>query len=393
MQNKNIFFVILLLTVLLVMPQISAAHWIVGYIEDALDTTSPNGRTVSILKTSDSNEIFGIVGPFGMSGTSNIYMVDCELMSTPCIVGDVLNITLVDDFTFHVSQDTIQVTVSGAGFDMAANMSMTSPFIITGTLVDDAFSSPANEIDLTPNSTTTVNCTGVIETFSDIDSISNINSTFYASSSSIAAPDDNNYHYTNNSCYLNKTYGTSKEGEFTCSFEVEYYASPQNWNCFLNITDNVSITMTSTDATSINTLLSIGVNSSINFTKVDSTKLSSEKTIQIINFGNVKINLSLSGYGQTLGDNESMICFQSNISIENMKYNVAVSTPGAMNLSEAELYYTNLSSSPVVEPYELDARQNDLINDAINETYWRVEVPRDARESCQGNIIVGATQI
>ena len=115
----------LLLTSLLIIPEVSAAHWIVGYIEDALDATSPNGRTISILKTSDSNEIFTIVGPLGISGTSNVYMADCELMSTPCIVGDILNITLVDDFTNHNSVETIQVTVTSAGFDMAANMSMT----------------------------------------------------------------------------------------------------------------------------------------------------------------------------------------------------------------------------------------------------------------------------
>ena len=393
MQNKNIFFTILLLATLLIIPQASAAHWIVGYIEDALDATSPNGRTVSILKTSDLNEVFGIVGPLGMSGTDNVYMVDCELMAIPCIVGDVLNITLVDDGTFHNTEETIQVTVSGAGFDMADNMTMTTPFMITSLEVDDNFSSPVNELDLTPNSTTLVTCIGVVETYSHIDSIENLTSVLYADSSSASASDDNNFHYTNNSCYLNKSYGTSKEGQFFCSFEVEYYANSETWNCLANVTNNMSMIALRTDTTFMNSLLAIGVNSTINFTTVDSTKLSSEKIIQIVNYGNVKINLSLSGYGNSQGDGESMICTENNISIENMKYSVSLSTLGEVAPEDAHLYYTNLSSVPVVEPYGLDARQDDLINDAINETYWRVYVPRDVRESCQGSIVVGATQV
>ena len=63
MENKTLFLLILLLT----FPLTSAAHWIVGYVEDALDATSPNGRTIKLYNSTNLEEIFTIVGPSGPS--------------------------------------------------------------------------------------------------------------------------------------------------------------------------------------------------------------------------------------------------------------------------------------------------------------------------------------
>jgi len=63
-----------------------------------------------------------------------------------------------------------------------------------------------------------------------------------------------------------------------------------------------------------------------------------------------------------------------------------------MNLSEFEKKYVNLTSSPNVKKFNLDYRKNDLTNDAINVTYWRIYVPLGVSGNCQGNIIFGAVQ-
>ena len=382
---------ILLLTILSLLPLVSSAHWIVGYVEDAFDSTSPNGRTISLINLATLEEMFGLVGPSGASGTSNIYMMDCEMMPSGCSIGNILNLSLVDDGSGYNSQEIVQVIVTGAGFDVVPNISMTMPFVLTNITVDDTFSSPENEIDLTSNSTTKVFCTGTIETPKGIDSVEAASATLFASTSSKDSPDDNNDHYTNNSCIINTSYGDQDQGTFNCSFLVQYYANSDTWTCTANATDNESTTSQGSDTTFINPLLSIWVSDSVNFSTVDVTTLSEEKTIQIINLGNTKINLSVYGYGASPGDGNSMICTNQNLTITDTKYNLTSSTPGIINPADANLYYANLTSNPVVGKFGLNNRQNDFTNDAINNTYWRVYVEKYSLDTCQGNIIIGAT--
>jgi len=386
MQNK-----ILLLMLLMTFPLTSAAHWIVGYVEDAADATSPNGRTVKLYNATNLEEIFTIVGPSGPSGTSNIYMIDCEMLPTPCIVGNILNITLVDDGTGHEATAEVQVTVTGAGYDMAPNISMNSPLILSDIEVDDIYPSPEDEIDLTPNATTQIFCTAITTGYESSTSLTNASATFYASTSSPSDPDDNNDHYTNSSCEINTSYGTPLEAKINCSLQIQYYANSDTWECQINVTDNKSYSKTGSNQTFVNTLLAIGTNSTLDFGVVNASELASEKVIEIINYGNVKINISASGYGTTPGDGESMICTNDNISVEHTKYNMTESNPGTITLTQAEALYTNLTSSPITEDLNMNPRQNDIVNEAINDTYWRVYVPQDVAFSCQGRIVLGAS--
>lgn len=64
-----------------------------------------------------------------------------------------------------------------------------------------------------------------------------------------------------------------------------------------------------------------------------------------------------------------------NISINYEKYNLNTSTAGSLTLTEFEAAYVNLTSSPVVKKFDLNYRQNDTEDDAINSTYWRIYVP------------------
>jgi len=370
----------------------SAAHWIVGYVEDALDSTSPNGRTVRLWNPSNGDEIFSIVGPGGPSGTSNVYMLDCELLTTPCDLADNLSLILVSDGTGHITKEVINITVTTAGVDVAENMSINSPPTFTNITVEDSFTSPENEIDLTPATTITINCEGVVSDYDSDTSMINATAEFYSSTSFYGDTKDNNTNYKNNSCTLNSSYGTSLESYFDCSFEIEYYANADSWDCTVNITDNYTASITSSDSTQINSLISLGVNSSLDFGTVDVEAVSDEELAEVINYGNVKINLSLSGYGQTPGDGNSMNCNGTNISIAYTKYNITETNPGSLDLPTFENTYKNLTSNTVIEELKLNFRQNDITNDAKNNTYWRVYVPKGVYDSCQGNIIFGATQ-
>jgi len=382
----------IILVILLTLQIASSAHYLVGYVEDALDGTSPNGRSVRLWNPSTADELFGTVGPSGPSLTSNVFLIDCELFTTSCQVGDRLNATLVDDGSGYIAKNVVNVTVTGAGFDVTTNISMNSPTNISNLIVEDSFTLPENEIDLTPNSTTTTDCSGIATDYEGENSIVNATAEFYSSTSYPGDSDDNNYHYTNNSCSIDLSYGSSYEAQINCTLEIEYYANQGSWECIINATDNYTASRNHTDLTSINSLLSIGVNSPVDFGSADANNFSSERTIEVTNLGNVMMNLSLHGYAITESDGNSMNCTGGNISIEHTKFNLTNSNPGGITQSQANQFYQNLTGTSIINKFNLNSRQNDITNDALEDSYWRIYMPRGVGGNCTGNIIFGAAQ-
>jgi len=254
-------------------------------------------------------------------------------------------------------------------------------------------------VTLLPNSTKTVNCSVEIKDYDTDADIKKVSAEFFDNTASFYGDsDDNNYHYTNNSCYINTSYG-SGDGDYlalaTCLFDVWYYANSGEWNCTVNVTDYSGYETISSNTTQIQTLLAIGLPSTINYGTVNATFVSDENITNVTNFGNVKINLSLSGYAFEEGDGLAMNCTLGaikNISIYYEKYNLTASNPGQLSLTEFENLYTNLTSNPVIKEFNLNYRQNDTVNKATNETYWRIYVPTGVAGTCQGNIVFAATQ-
>lgn len=392
MRKNKLLTSTILLTFFLIAPLTSSAHWIAGYVEDAADATSPNGRTVRLWNPLTADETFGIVGPTGLSGTSNIYMIDCEMFTTPCQVGDKLNLTVVDDGSGYTAKNIVQITVSGAGFDVAPNLSLNTPLYFINLTVEDLITSPENELDLTPATTTKITCSGVVEDPTGTPTLSVIYSEFFSTSSSFGSADDNNNHYTNSTCEANSSYGTINQTLVNCTFDIEYYSEADTWTCQVNVTDSHSSAITETDTTQINTLLAIGADSPMDFGVIDATAVSSEKINQVINYGNVPINLSLNGFGQAPLDGNAMECGAQDIEIGYMKFNLTASNSSNITLQESEAIYENLTSTPTIKEFNLNFRQDDLSNDANKSTYWRVYVPQGVNSNCSGNIILGATQ-
>ena len=198
----------------------SAAHFIVGTVGDSLEGEIANGKEVVLWGPSNGidHNLTDVIGTGGNSGADNIYMIDCELLSTPCVVGDEVKIRVMGYPAYDVN-----LSVTGAGFDVAPNITLNSRPNVTSILVDDAITSPANEIDLIAASTRNVVCEIVVEEY-DKDALQNSVAEFYHSGSYIGDWDDNNSHYTNASCFKNEGYGTEYETKFLCGFDVLYYA-------------------------------------------------------------------------------------------------------------------------------------------------------------------------
>jgi len=259
-------------------------------------------------------------------------------------------------------------------------------------------------IDLVPNSTKTVVCQALVRDWNNDTTISNVTARLFDGTSSFYGDtDDNNYHYANNSCLLNTSFGTWHgvvDSPYlalaNCSFQVQYYSNPGSWNCTAVVTDNIGLKGNGTQNTTIAQLLAVGLPSSIDYGTVNGTFVSDENITNVTNKGNVKLNLSLSGYANTPGDGYAMNCTLGsikNIDINYEKYNLTVSHTGPLSLTQFEANYTNLTSSAVVKKFNLSVRQNDVLSgvDDTNSTYWRIYVPIGVAGTCEGNVVFGAS--
>jgi hypothetical protein len=373
----------------------SAAHYIVGVVNNAKDGQSANSHTVMLWNASKGiqENLTDVIGPSGNSGVDNVYMIDCEMLSNPCKIGDILKVKVINNGDNYISYNA-SVTVTGAGYDVAENLTLNSPPNITSIFVEDFLLLPSNEIDLLAANTASVTCDVKIEDDDGKNSLTSINVEFFDSSNSgFNQSDDNNLHYSNNSCYTNASYGNENQTQVICTFNVWYYANAGQWKCLAVATDNLSIPGNSSYSTNINELLSIGVDSNLTYSLVGFRNVSNQGVINITNYGNVKINLSLAGFARTEGDGLAMNCTQGEIPVYFEKFNLTSSNVSAINLTQFESIYVNLTSNKRARKFDLNYRQNDTFNEVMNTTYWRIYVPQQRIGGmCSGNILIGAVK-
>jgi hypothetical protein len=380
-----------------------AAHFITGIVHNASDGKNANGKEVVLWNPANgiNDNITDVIGVGGNSGAGNIYLMDCELLNTSCLIGDEIRVQVLDSGDGYDS-DYVNISVTGAGFDVMPNITMNTPNTaptVETVFVDDSISVPSGEIDLTPAANTTVWCEGVVSDPEGNATISNVTAEFFDNTFSFYGDNnDNNDHFYNDTCSLDLGYGTSNQGYYNCSFSVKYYSNPGQWNCTVLGTDNESLSSIGSNVSNINTLLALGLPDLIDYGEVNATDVSDEKIANVTNYGNVEINLSLSGYGSVIGDGQAMNCSLGevqNISIEYERFNLTSSNPGVLDYNDFSFNYTNLTTE--VRTYELNLqhRQNDTILgvDAINQTYWRIYVPERVAGNCSGNIVFGAVQV
>ncbi|MGV8152526.1 MAG: hypothetical protein ACP5OG_05585 [Candidatus Nanoarchaeia archaeon] len=395
-MKKMLLSIICLFAIMyLAMPLCAGAHYIVGAVNDALDGTQSNGKTVVLWKGENIlDNVTDTVGPSGNSNSDNIYMIDCELLQEPCEIGEIVNARVINNGDNYLSLN-ISLIVTGAGYDLMQNITLNSPPNFSYISVDDDIFEPNYEIDLFAGTTRNITCSSIVYDLDGEDSIINISSEFFnVIDSGFGRNDANNNHYTNNSCFIEKSYGNFNEINVTCSFNIWYYSTPGSWNCTIRAEDNVSISTNKSGNTTLNTLLAIEVLSPINFGKFNPESISNESVVNITNFGNVKINLSLYSYAIYEGDNLSMNCSsiekKVNISSFNLGYNLSMSNPGNLDAVSFRNLYFNMSGNPKTRKFNLDYRKNDEQNDAFNSTYWRMYLPRNALGNCTGKIVLGA---
>jgi hypothetical protein len=309
------------------------------------------------------------------------------MLIEPCKVGDILSLKVINNGDGY-SSETVNVTVTGAGYDKVGDIVLHSPPLFLNITIDDELNYPDKEIDLNAGGTKEVKCAATIQVNDEVNLISTSAVLFDVINSSLEEVDDNNNHYTNSSCMISYVDPTRYHVE--CGMNIWYYSNSGEWNCTMNIVDKMGSERMSSNTTHVNTLLAISLPNILDYGYVTPKRATNESILNITNLGNTKINISIEGFGEEIGDELSMNCTIGNISIENHKYNLTESNHGELNLYEFESRYHNLTSNPIIRGINFNFRNNDEINDARMQTYWRIYVPSGVTGSCTGNILVGA---
>ena len=131
-MKKNFLFLTFFFLILL-FPIVSAEHNITGFVKDALDSTSANGRIITLWNFSGGilNNLSDTIGVAGRSKLTNRYSIDCELLTGGCNVGDILTLQIIKIGDNYATEQK-NITVTGAAFDSATNLTLNSPPSVTG---------------------------------------------------------------------------------------------------------------------------------------------------------------------------------------------------------------------------------------------------------------------
>lgn len=283
------------------------------------------------------------------------------------------------------------------------NVSNTEPNI-TNVVVDDDLKIPPDEIDLIANGAKVVICNATIWDYNgagDILSRSNTSATLYIDSEGSGAADDNNYHYTNESCENCIASSDPNIAYCDCKFAVQYYANySDSWRCNFTVEDSgghaqseEEVFLGDSEVSGLVTVTKVlGIDSPLilDYGNLSVTQTSEEIIHNITNVGNVKNNFTVRGYGGTnesVGINYTMICDFGNITFDYQKYEFGTDKIGTTVFSE--MY--NLTNQTILTEWTIPAKkEDDYSGSESNSSLWRLQIPSQVGGTCNGTIIFGA---
>ena len=282
------------------------------------------------------------------------------------IITVVANIDLT--VSFSVGENYRNVTV-----DTRVNITNAAPEIINISLDQN--------IVLNAGSIKVVECNVSVRDWNNYTDIKNASAVFYHTTlSSENAADNNNTHYTNNNCSVISEGGLWKN--FSCTFNVYYYAEPGTWNCSVVVYDYSDYNDTGYNITTVEQVLALNVTPVIDYGNLAVTDTSANKTANVTNIGNVPINISVKGYGAVEGDGLAFVCEVGNITIENEKFSASPSDDYAAKTALSSNFQpiTGLTINKQIDPAILKT----------NTTYWQLYVPPNPFGACNGSVVFQA---
>jgi hypothetical protein len=125
-MKNNMYFkrMVVVFALLLMLNLVSSTSWVVGYVNDAEDGTSPDGYRILLDGSSCSGgPRIDFIGPTGMSQTSHVYMVDKDMI----VCGSTGNYLYVIDESDNRVSEIIYPSSLGGGYTMVDNLTLNTP--------------------------------------------------------------------------------------------------------------------------------------------------------------------------------------------------------------------------------------------------------------------------
>ena len=268
------------------------------------------------------------------------------------------------------------------------NVSNVPPLIENVVVNDNDTLAGASNIILSQGTTDTIYCNATVSDRNGYQDLTSFNATLFHYTNSSTDPDDNNAHYTSTACTNSTIAGNATALIVSCTFEAWFYANNGTWTCNMTAIDKSNATGSGTGSEIIDPLYALDLNVTvIDYGTLEPGQSSQEdQPVLITNFGNMDINISVEGFGQTSQDGYAMFCDTGNITVEYEKYSTS---PG---LSVDSM--TNLTTTPLltgIDGLTLLQNQNDNGN-STNTTYWKIMVPTigEIKGYCNGSVIFSA---
>lgn len=272
----------------------------------------------------------------------------------------------------HLAYDPTNVSTT-------VNITNSRPVILNVDIYD------GNNINLSEGSTQEVWCNISIREYNGPSDISVVNATLFIQNGSIALgdPDNNNSHYTNTSCA--SMGGSGNYANYTCTFQVYYYAANGTWNCTAFVNDSVNFNNNNSNTSTIIPLYALNISDIIDYGNLALEEYSENISLNITNYGNMPINLTLYGYGNESGDGLAMVCEQNNISIDNERWSI---DPAAVWGGKVILTGTEVQSNMTIQKQTVPGTY------IINKTYWQLYTSPATNPfgRCNGTVIINAVE-
>lgn len=255
-----------------------------------------------------------------------------------------------------------------------------SPPTITSIALEDA-----SGITLNAGSTTVINCNLTVRDYNGAATIEGVNATYYdAKFNASDDPDNNNTHYSNASCREVNVNGYF--ANYTCAFTVYYYANNgSQWTCNATAIDDYNFTDTETNTSTINQVYALNVTSPIDYGNISVGDTSNNRTANVTNIGNVPMNVTVFGFGNSSGDQQAMVCNFGNISVAYEKWSIDSADDYA---AKTALTGNPLAPQQMALRIEKQTQPAELMR---NTTYWQIQVPaKPIFGRCNGTIVFSA---
>ncbi|MBI4147723.1 hypothetical protein HY490_00360 [Candidatus Woesearchaeota archaeon] len=280
----------------------------------------------------------------------------------------------------------------------AANSSTSASVTNAAPVASSPVLNGGSDITLTSNTTKSILTTITITDNNGCEDISSVAGKLFRTTvtDGAGAADNNRTHYTstcvaNNDCTAG---GSDLTKTFNCTFVMTWYADATDAGS-ANASTNWTFTATPSDASvsgtnasavqEVNTLTSM----SLETTSIAYGTLAlggdtgaTNQNITIANHGNENLDVSLTGYGSSSGDNKSMSCTIGKVEINKLQYNSSSFTYGT----------SGVGLSNVTTELDLDVAQgSDSTVRPSKPVYFGFGLPSTGvGGSCTGTVVITA---